>query len=63
MRASLIEPAATDTALWDELDPDANPNLPNRAEMLSPEEVAAAVVFVATRPDGVTVPHFAVERG
>ena len=63
VRASLVEPAATDTTLWDELDPDANPNLPNRAEMLSPEQVADAVVFVVTRPDGVTVPHVAVERG
>lgn len=63
VRACLIEPAATDTSLWDELDPDSNPNLPNRSGMLTPEQVAEAVVFVVTRPDGVTVPHIAVERG
>ena len=63
VRASLIEPAATDTALWDDLDPDSDPNLPDRSEMMTPEQVADAVVFVATRPEGVTVPHLAVERG
>ena len=63
VRASLIEPAATDTPLWDEINPDANPDLPNRVDMLTPEQVAQAVVFVATRPEGVSVPYLAVERG
>jgi len=63
VRASLIEPAATDTGLWDPLDPDADPGLPSRSEMLSPEDVAEAVVVVATRPPGVAVPLLQVERG
>lgn len=63
VRASLIEPAATDTSLWDELDPDSDPNLPDRADMMTPEQVADTIVFVVTRPDGVSVPHVAVERG
>ena len=63
VRASLIEPAATDTPLWDEINPDANPDLPNRVDMLTPDQVAQAVVFVATRPEGVSVPYLAVERG
>lgn len=63
VRASLIEPAATDTPLWDEINPDANPDLPNRVDMLTPDQVAEAVVFVATRPEGVSVPYLAVERG
>ena len=63
VRASLVEPAATDTALWDPLDPDADPALPSRSEMLSAEDVAEAVVFVATRPPGVAVPLLLVERG
>ena len=63
VHASLIEPAATDTSLWDEIDPDANPDLPNRVDMLTPDQVAEAVVFVVTRPEGVTVPYLAVERG
>jgi NADP-dependent 3-hydroxy acid dehydrogenase YdfG len=63
VRASLLEPAATDTSLWDHLDPDADPGLPNRADMLTPTDVAAAVLFVATRPPGVTIPRLSVERG
>ena len=63
VRATLIEPAATDTGLWDPLDPDANPDLPGRADMLRPEDIADAVVFAATRPGGVALPLLRVERG
>ena len=63
VRASLVEPAATDTELWDPLDPDANPTLPDRAAMLRPDDVAAAVLFVVTRPDGVVIPTLQVEQG
>lgn len=61
--ASLIEPAATDTSLWDALDPDSDPDLPDRAAMLRADDVAEAVVFVATRPSGVNIPLLQVERG
>lgn len=61
VRASLVEPAATDTPIWDELDPDQNPRLPNRKEMLRPEDVAEAVLFVATRPSTVSVPVLQIE--
>jgi NADP-dependent 3-hydroxy acid dehydrogenase YdfG len=61
--ASLVEPAATDTALWDPLDPDTDPALPDRSAMLDADDVAAAVLFVATRPDGVAIPSLRVERG
>ena len=60
--ASLIEPAATDTPLWDPLDPDSDPDLPDRAAMLGATDVAEAVVFVATRPVGVNIPLLQVER-
>jgi NADP-dependent 3-hydroxy acid dehydrogenase YdfG len=63
VRATLLEPAATDTPIWDALDPDSNPKLPNRSEMLRPEDVAEAVLFVATRPDGVQIPYLPIERG
>jgi NADP-dependent 3-hydroxy acid dehydrogenase YdfG len=62
VRASLVEPAATDTPLWDPLDPDADPGLPDRASMLRADQVAEAVVYVATRPDGVVIPRLQVER-
>jgi NADP-dependent 3-hydroxy acid dehydrogenase YdfG len=63
VRASLIEPAATDTPLWDPLDPDSDPELPDRSSMLSAADVTEAVLFVASRPDGVCIPLLQVERG
>lgn len=62
VRATLLEPAATDTPLWDPLDPDGNPGLPNRSAMLSPDDVAEAVLFVATRPATVRIPLLQIER-
>lgn len=61
--ATLIEPAATDTSIWDPLDPDGRDDLPDRAGMLRPEDVAEAVLFAVTRPPGVRVPHLSIERG
>lgn len=62
VRATLVEPAATDTPLWDPLDPDGDPALPDRASMLSPEDVAEAVLFVATRPAHVRIPVLQIEH-
>jgi len=62
VRATLLEPAATDTPLWDPLDPDEDPGLPDRAGMLRPEEVAEAIVWVVRRPQGVQVPVLPIER-
>lgn len=62
VRATLLEPAATDTSAWDPLDPDGRTDLPSRSAMLRPEDVAEAVVFVATRPAGVQIPFLPVER-
>lgn len=63
VQASLVEPAATDTPIWDPLDPDASEFLPNRADMLTPQDVARCVVFAATQPEGVALPVVQVERG
>lgn len=63
VRASLVEPAATDTPLWDPLDPDSNPSLPSRVDMLSAEDVAEAVWFLATRPPEVHIPLMQIRRG
>ncbi len=62
VRATLLEPASTDTPIWDHLDPDNNPKLPSRADMLRPEDVAEAVLFVATRPNTVRIPLLQIER-
>lgn len=62
VRACLLEPGAVDTPIWDPLDPDAAPHLPNRARMLRPEDVARAAGFVAGLPGEVAVPLLRIER-
>lgn len=62
VRATLISPAATDTALWDPHDPDRAPDLPSRAEMLQAADVAAAVVWVVTRPAHVDIEELRLAR-
>ncbi|NNF13042.1 MAG: SDR family oxidoreductase [Gemmatimonadetes bacterium] len=63
LRATLVEPSATDTELWDPLNPDDDPHLPSRAEMLQAGDVAEAVLFAVSRPEGVSFPVLRVERG
>jgi NADP-dependent 3-hydroxy acid dehydrogenase YdfG len=62
VRATLIEPAATDTALWDAVDRTRNPGLPERHQMLEPAAVANAVLFALEQPDSAVVKYMGVER-
>lgn len=62
VRACLVEPSATDTPIWDPMDPDNDPSLPGREAMLTPNEVAEAVVFVCTRPQTVQIPLLQITR-
>jgi NADP-dependent 3-hydroxy acid dehydrogenase YdfG len=62
VRASLISPGPTDTALWDEVNPDARPGFTPRAQMLSAAAVADAVRFVVTRPDEVNIDEMRLSR-
>ena len=55
IRVTAVLPAATDTAIWDGL-----PGTWNRAAMLRPEEVAAAIAAVTTNPPHVTVEELTV---
>jgi NAD(P)-dependent dehydrogenase (short-subunit alcohol dehydrogenase family) len=61
--ATLVEPSATDTKLWDPLGPDSRDDLPSRSQMLRPEDVAEAVLFALTRPADVRVPLIQIEHG
>lgn len=61
VRATLVEPAATDTPLWDPIDPDSRPDLPDRAAMLRADDVARVVLFAAVQPRHVQLPYIAVE--
>lgn len=54
VRLTLISPGATDTAVWDPVDP-GQEGFPRRADMLHPVDVAEAILFVATRPEHVLI--------
>jgi len=62
VRSTLVEPAATDTSLWEAVDRDANPGLPPRAAMLDADAVADAVHFAITRPAGTGIHAIALEH-
>ena len=50
VRFSLVSPGPTDTGAWDPVDPDNRPGFLARSDMLRPEDVAEAIVFVISRP-------------
>lgn len=50
IRVGVLLPGAVDTSLWD-----AIPNPPDRGRMLTPEDVARAVVLMATLPPGAAL--------
>ncbi len=60
VRATLVSPGPTDTALWDGVDPDTRPEFPNRADMLRPDDVARAVMFALLQPPHVNVDELRV---
>lgn len=53
--ATLLSPGPVNTDLWDAVDPDTKPGFTKRRDMLRPEDVAEAVLFVVTRPARVRV--------
>jgi NADP-dependent 3-hydroxy acid dehydrogenase YdfG len=62
VRTTLVSPSATDTPIWDPIDPDHVPGLPSRAAMLRPDDVADAVLWALTRPAHVNVDELRVSR-
>jgi NADP-dependent 3-hydroxy acid dehydrogenase YdfG len=63
VRATLVEPAATDTSVWEPVRASGRTDIPERRAMLAVDDVAEAVLFAATRPDGVRIPLLRIERG
>lgn len=61
VRASLVSPGPVDTEIWDPVDPDNRPGFLKRSAMLQPEDIAEAVLFLATRPDRVVIPELHIE--
>lgn len=62
VRATFVEPAATDTPLWDAVDRSRYSGLPEQSAMLGADAVADAVLYAVTRPDDVVIPNILVER-
>jgi NADP-dependent 3-hydroxy acid dehydrogenase YdfG len=62
IRATLVEPAATDTTLWDDVLSGGASGLPERSKMLSPDDVADGVYYALTRPARVGIPNLFMER-
>jgi ribitol 2-dehydrogenase len=62
VRTTIVSPGATDTPIWDAHDPDGVAHLPNRDQMLRPEDVADAVLWAVTRPPHVDVDELRISR-
>lgn len=62
VRVTLLEPSATDTPLWDPLDPDHRGDLPSRSAMLRAEHVARAALYALSQPADVEVSLVALRR-
>ncbi|MBL0937285.1 MAG: SDR family oxidoreductase [Gemmatimonadaceae bacterium] len=62
IRTTLISPSATDTPIWDPIDPDNTPGFPKRASMLRAEDVAEAVLWAVTRPAHVNIDELRLSR-
>ena len=62
VRATLVAPSATDTPIWDPIDPDNKPGFPPRAAMLRPDDVADAVLWAVTRASHVNVDELRISR-
>jgi NADP-dependent 3-hydroxy acid dehydrogenase YdfG len=56
VRATLVSPGATDTALWDPILAEPHERaVPTRDVMLAPSAVADAIAYAVTRPAGVNI--------
>jgi NADP-dependent 3-hydroxy acid dehydrogenase YdfG len=62
VRATLVSPGSTDTTIWDKVAGAAPGRFPPRNAMLAADDVAAAVLFVVSRPATVNVDELRLTR-
>jgi NADP-dependent 3-hydroxy acid dehydrogenase YdfG len=62
VRSTLVSPGPVNTDIWNPVDPDNTPGFTRRADMLSPDAVAAAVEFALTRPADVNIDELRLSR-
>ena len=62
VRTTLVSPGPVDTALWEEINPDARDGFTPRSEMLRPDDVADAVRYVVSRPSDVNIEELRLSR-
>jgi len=62
VRAMLISPGPVDTPLWDVIDPDHRDGFTRRAQMLTAQAVADAVLYAVTQPADVNVDELRLSR-
>jgi NADP-dependent 3-hydroxy acid dehydrogenase YdfG len=62
VRTTLISPSATDTPIWDPVDPDNREGFTRRADMLHPDAVADAVLWAISRPASVNIEELRLSR-
>ena len=62
VRCTLVSPGPVDTPLWDDVNPDEREGFTPRSEMLSPDDVAAAVLYVVSQPPSVNVDELRLSR-
>jgi NADP-dependent 3-hydroxy acid dehydrogenase YdfG len=63
VRATLVSPGPVDTSMWDGIAFGAERAVPDRATMLTPEDVAAAVLYAVTQPATVNVDELRLSHG
>jgi NAD(P)-dependent dehydrogenase (short-subunit alcohol dehydrogenase family) len=61
VRCTLVSPGPTDTPIWDGAERGPRERLPERSQMMQADDVAAAVVFAATRPPRVRIEWIRME--
>jgi len=62
VRSSLVSPSATDTSIWDAVDPDNREGFTKREAMLRTDAVADAVLWVVSRPPEVNIDELRLSR-